>query len=102
MTLIEFQHGLFFLSVWCALFAAVYIFCLIVVEGYVLIYSLKDQEKVAIQQKSAKEAEQERQWKQLQALRQQQAQQQQHVIHEQRVQGTSYILVLFWSTINPR
>lgn len=48
---------------------------------------MKDQEKVALQQKSAKEAEQERQWKQLQAIRQQQAQQQQHVIHEQRVQG---------------
>lgn len=43
---------------------------------------------MALQQKSAREAEQERQWKQLQALRQQQAQQQQHVIHEQRVQGT--------------
>ncbi|KAJ8921946.1 hypothetical protein NQ315_008580 [Exocentrus adspersus] len=48
-----------------------------------------DQEKIALQQKSAREAEQERQWKQLQALRQQQAQQQQHVIHEQRVQGTA-------------
>lgn len=65
------------------------IFCLTFVECSVLICYLKDQEKVALQQKSAKEAEQERQWKQLQALRQQQAQQQQHVIHEQRVQGMS-------------
>jgi hypothetical protein len=46
----------------------------------------QDQEKVALQRKSAHEAEQERQWKQLQALRQQQAQQQQNVIQEQRVQ----------------
>ncbi|RZC33964.1 histone-lysine N-methyltransferase 2C-like [Asbolus verrucosus] len=44
-----------------------------------------DQEKVALQHKSAREAEQERQWKQLQALRQQQAQQQQNVIHEQPI-----------------
>lgn len=41
---------------------------------------------MALQRKSAHEAEQERQWKQLQALRQQQAQQQQNVIQEQRVQ----------------
>ncbi|XP_056641929.1 histone-lysine N-methyltransferase 2C-like isoform X3 [Diorhabda sublineata] len=48
----------------------------------------EDQEKMALQQKSAREAEQERQWKQLQAIRQQQTQQQQNIIHEQRVQGT--------------
>ncbi|VEN62754.1 unnamed protein product [Callosobruchus maculatus] len=39
----------------------------------------EDQEKMALQQKSAREAEQERQWKQLQAMRQQQAQHQQHM-----------------------
>lgn len=57
---------------------------------------MKDQEKVALQQKSAKEAEQERQWKQLQAMRQQQAQQQQHVIHEQRVQGILNFLFFYY------
>ncbi|XP_044258429.1 histone-lysine N-methyltransferase 2C-like isoform X2 [Tribolium madens] len=51
----------------------------------------EDQEKVALQHKSAREAEQERQWKQLQALRQQQAQQQQNVIHEQRVQSIARV-----------
>ncbi|CAH1176242.1 unnamed protein product [Phaedon cochleariae] len=51
----------------------------------------EDQEKIALQQKSAREAEQERQWKQLQAMRQQQAQQQQHVIHEQRVQAIARV-----------
>ncbi|XP_023312429.1 histone-lysine N-methyltransferase 2C isoform X6 [Anoplophora glabripennis] len=51
----------------------------------------QDQEKIALQQKSAREAEQERQWKQLQAMRQQQAQQQQHVIHEQRVQAIARV-----------
>ncbi|XP_060525404.1 histone-lysine N-methyltransferase 2C-like [Cylas formicarius] len=53
--------------------------------------SSEDQEKISLQQKSAREAEQERQWKQLQALRQQQAQQQQHVIHEQRVQAIARV-----------
>lgn len=50
---------------------------------------------MALQHKSAREAEQERQWKQLQALRQQQAQQQQNVIHEQRVQCNFYLTTIF-------
>ncbi|CAG9863833.1 unnamed protein product [Phyllotreta striolata] len=51
----------------------------------------EDQEKIALQQKSAREAEQERQWKQLQALRQQQTQQTQNILHEQRVQAIARV-----------